>query len=270
MKRRLAIAGCFLCLATGLALFGEQGYLALKARLAERLIARAYTAYLQDGAVHPPWSWADTHPIGRLGFPRLGVQRTLLAGASGTSLAFGPGHIDGTAAPNAPGNCCVAGHRDTSFAFLGDLHIGDSLWLETQDARIHYRVTERSVRSMWDDGVLDPTPNPRLTLITCWPLDAWVPGPERLVVVAEPETHGNRQAGNGGQAPLVVRPVVFVRKTEPALRSFAVRSVELLGQPPGQPLHVLAQQRVWPGQVSRERQHVRGQTLEQVGAPGAP
>ncbi len=191
MRRRLAVAGCFLCLAAGLALFGEQGYLVLKARLAERLIARAYAEYLQDGRAHPPWSWADTHPIGRLGVLRLGVQRTLLAGASGTSLAFGPGHIDGTAAPNSPGNCCVAGHRDTSFRFLDDLRVGDVLWLETRGARIDYRVTERSVRSMWDGGVLDRTPDPRLTLITCWPLDGWVPGPERLVVVAKPSTGSN-------------------------------------------------------------------------------
>ena len=200
MRRRLAIAACFLLLATGLALFGEQGYLALKARLADRLIARAYSAYLDDGGVHPPWSWADTHPIGRIGIPRLGLQRTLLAGASGTSLAFGPGHIDGTAAPNAPGNCCIAGHRDTSFAFLGELQIGDVLWVETRQARIHYRVTERSVRSMWDDGVTGRTPERRLTLITCWPLDAWVPGPERWVVVAEPYADDGR-AANGGQAP---------------------------------------------------------------------
>jgi len=194
--------------------------MALKARLAERLISRAYVAYLQDGLAHPPWSWADTHPIGRLSFPRLGVQRTLLAGASGTSLAFGPGHIDGTARPNTSGNCCVAGHRDTSFDFLGDLRVGDALWLETRDARIHYRVIERSIRSMWDDDVLDRTTNPRLTLITCWPLDALLPGPERLVVVAEPAADENRQTANGGQAPVVVRPVVFVMKTEPALRSF--------------------------------------------------
>ena len=198
MRRRLAVAGCFLCLAAGVALFGEQGYLVLKARLAERLIARAYAAHLEDGAVHPPWSWADTHPIGRLGVPRLDVQRTLLAGASGTSLAFGPGHIDGTAAPNTQGNCCVAGHRDTSFGFLGDLRIGDVLWLETRQARVHYRVIERSVRSMWDDGVLQRTATPRLTLITCWPLDEWLPGPERLVVAAEPYSGDVYQTGVSG------------------------------------------------------------------------
>jgi sortase A len=229
--------------ATGGALFADQGYLALKARLAERLIARSYAAYLRDGRAHPPWSWADTHPIGRLSAPRLGVRRTLLAGASGTSLAFGPGHIDGTAAPNTPGNCCVAGHRDTSFRFLGDLRVGDVLWLETQGARIDYRVTERSVRSMWDAGVLDRTAEPRLTLITCWPLDGWVPGPERLVVVAKPYTPSD------------------LFRSNPLAGS---------GQSLGQPLDVLAQQRVWPGQISRERQHIQGQAFEQVRPSGEP
>ncbi len=199
MSRRLAIAASFLGLAVGLGLVGEQGYLAVKARVAERLVDRAYAAYLKDGGAHPPWSWADTYPIGRLGVPRLGVRRTLLAGASGTSLAFGPGHIDGTARPNARGNCCVAGHRDTSFAFLGDLRVGDVLWLETRQALVHYRVTERSVVSMWDTEVLERSATTRLTLITCWPLDAWTPGPERLVVVAEP--YRGPEIANGGQAP---------------------------------------------------------------------
>jgi sortase A len=196
---RLGIAASFLALSVGLGLAGEQGYLALKAKLAGRLIDRAYAAYLEDGNAHPPWSWADTHPIGRLGVQRLGVTRTLLAGASGTSLAFGPGHIDGTAAPNTPGNCCLAGHRDTWFAFLGDLRIGDVLWLETRPGRVYYRVTERSVVSMWSAEVLEQTAAPRLTLITCWPLDGWAPGPDRLVVVAEPYDGG--ATADGGQAP---------------------------------------------------------------------
>ena len=187
MKRRLAIAGICLSLATGLALFGEQGYLALKARYAESLIEDAYAAYLDDGGAHRPWSWADMHPVARLEIPRLGVETTVLAGASGSSLAFGPGHIDGTAAPNAPGNSVVAGHRDTWFQFLGDVQPGDRLWVETHEGRLAYEVTSRSVRSTWEgEVVLAQRPGRVLTLVTCWPLDELLPGPDRLVVVAEP------------------------------------------------------------------------------------
>ena len=185
MKRRLTVAGCCLCLAAATALFGEQGYLAIKARVAELRIARAYIAYLHDGRAHPPWSWADTHPVARLGVPRLSVEHTILAGASGSSLAFGPGHVDGTAAPNTPGDCLIAGHRDTYFRFLGGLRQGDRLWLETREGRVHYRVVSRSVRTHWDAGSGKDRGVRRLTLVTCWPVDGVLPGPERLVVTAE-------------------------------------------------------------------------------------
>lgn len=186
MRRRRSLAAACLSFALGLALFGEQGYLRLKAALAGRLIESAYVSYLADGRAHRPWAWADTHPIARLAVPRLGVERTILAGASGSSLAFGPGHVDGTALPNASGNSVVAGHRDTWFRFLGDVVPGDSLWIETREGRRPYRVASRSVQSMWNaDAVLAARDGRHVTLVTCWPLDDLLPGPERLVVVAE-------------------------------------------------------------------------------------
>jgi sortase A len=186
VNRRLAIAAVCLSLATGLVLFGEQGYIAAKARYARHLIDHAYAAYLEDGHPHRPWSWADMHPVARLELPRLGIESTILSGASGASLAFGPGHIDGTAAPNAPGNSVVAGHRDSWFRFLGDVRTGDLLWVETREGRIPYEVTSRSVRSSWEgEAVLAARPHRTLTLVTCWPLDDLLPGPGRLVVVAE-------------------------------------------------------------------------------------
>jgi len=69
----------------GGALLGEQAWLSVKASLAERLIEHAFAAHLEDGGVHRPWRWADTHPIARLEVPRLGVERIVLAGASGSS-----------------------------------------------------------------------------------------------------------------------------------------------------------------------------------------
>jgi sortase (surface protein transpeptidase) len=60
-----------------------------------------------------------------------------------------------------------------------------------------YRVAERSVRSMWDESVLEPlSGTKRLTLITCWPLDEWLPGPERLVVVALPYVTADCRCGS--------------------------------------------------------------------------
>jgi sortase A len=161
---------------------GEQGWLAAKACTARVLIDRAFEAHLEDGRDHAPWSWADVHPIARLAAPRLGVERIVLSGASGSSLAFGPGHIDGTAPPGEPGNVAIAGHRNGAFAFLGQLRAGDELTLETRAGARRYFVRDLRVVSMWDESVLEPTPEDRLTLITCWPLDGLVGSTERLVV----------------------------------------------------------------------------------------
>ena len=164
---------------------GEQAWLAGKAGAARVLIDRAFEAHLADGREHAPWSWADVQPIARLAAPRLGVERIVLTGASGSSLAFGPGHLDGTARPGEPGNAAIAGHRDGAFAFLGDLLPGDALTLETRSGTRRYVVRDLRVVSMWDESVLEPTPADRLTLITCWPLDGLVGSTERLVVTAE-------------------------------------------------------------------------------------
>jgi len=166
----------------GCGLVAEQAWIAAKAELAELLIDRAFERTLDDGAPHRPWRWADTHPVARLEVPRLSVRRTVLAGASGTSLAFGPGHVDGTAAPNSDGNCVIAGHRDTWFAFLEHLRPGDTVNVRTVDGEQGYRVADRSVRSMWDPRVVEPTTRAQLTLVTCYPFRALTSSDRRYVV----------------------------------------------------------------------------------------
>lgn len=174
----LAIA----CLVLGGLLLGEQAWLACKAAVAERLIDRAFEAHLRDGGRHLPWSWADTHPIGRLEVPRLGVRRTVLSGASGSSLAFGPGHVDGTARPNARGNCVLAGHRDSWFSFLEQLRLGDEVVLQSGDDTRRFVVAALDVRSMWDGDVVAPTVEDQLTLVTCYPFGGLAGSTQRFVV----------------------------------------------------------------------------------------
>jgi len=177
----LAILGSVLLCAGG-CLLTEQGWLAAKAGVAELLIERALRAHLRDGENHRPWSWADTHPIARLEVPRLNVRRRVLAGASGSSLAFGPGHVDGTAQPNRPGNCAVAGHRDSWFAFLEKLRIDDEIVVRARSGVRRYRVTDIAVHRDSDVGVLEPGAETRLTLITCYPFDGLRGSPWRYVV----------------------------------------------------------------------------------------
>jgi sortase A len=179
-----------LLLALALWQFGEAGWLAGKAWLAQVLIGRAWAEAVETGAAAPPWPWADTRPVARLVIPALGIDEIVLAGASGRTLAFGPGHAEGTAPPGAPGVSLISGHRDTHFRFLADLVPGTEIRLQTPDGQWHgFRsgageiVDSRTTRI-----AVIRTGMPRLLLSTCYPFDAVVRGgPLRYVVVAEAE-----------------------------------------------------------------------------------
>jgi sortase A len=178
----LALAGAGL-LADGL-------WIPAKAALAQQLLERAFAAGRAGGAPVRPWPWADFAPIARLRVPRLGVSVVALSGAAGATLAFGPGHLAGSAAPGEAGNTVLAGHRDTHFAFLQRLRGGDRLRLETPDGRARdYRVVAARVVHERETEWTAPTEDARLTLVTCWPFDALLPGgPWRFVVRADAES----------------------------------------------------------------------------------
>jgi sortase A len=85
------------------------------------------------------------------------------------------------------GNAVLAGHRDTSFAFLARLARGDALLVETPTGRSRrYRVVETRVVDVGDRRPFARTREPTLTLITGYPFDAVWPGTRlRYVVRAE-------------------------------------------------------------------------------------
>ncbi|WP_232631371.1 class GN sortase [Methylobacterium sp. Leaf118] len=183
--RGLAVAAALLCVA-GLVLLGQGVWIPAKAALAQGLLERAFARTLAgEGAVRP-WPWADTVPVARIVFPRLGEAYVALAGSSGQALAFGPGHVEGTPEAGEPGTAVYAAHRDTQFRSLGRLVPGDAIAVVRRDGRTaRFRVTGRRI-VRWDASGLDPhAPGRRLVLATCWPLDGLVQGPDRLLVEAE-------------------------------------------------------------------------------------
>jgi sortase A len=169
---------------------GHGAFLYAKAWLAQVLLQDAWQR-TQAGPAGPvrPWPWADTWPVARLEVPRLGIDEIVLAGGSGRTLAFAPGHVDGTAAPGAAGNSVIGGHRDTHFRFLRDLVPGDRVIVTTAARRrIAYRVIEHRVVRDGAAAIRLDVAGTWLTLATCYPFDALVPGgPLRYVVTAEAE-----------------------------------------------------------------------------------
>ena len=175
-----------LLLAFGIWHLGGGLYIHAKAQLAQVLLQQAWDRTLRGETRVRPWPWADTWPVARIRVPGLAVDQLVLAGASGRSLAFGPGHVDGTAAPGRGGNLVISGHRDTHFSWLARVAAGDEVVLDLPDGgQKNYRVTGRSVHHETETGLLGQGGTPMLTLITCYPFDAFIPGgPLRFVVTA--------------------------------------------------------------------------------------
>lgn len=171
---------------------GQGGYIHAKAWLAQRLIAHSWAERLATGAVEPPWPWADTAPVALLEAPRLGARAWVLDDASGRSLAFGPGHVGGSALPGAPGASLIAGHRDTHFHFLRALRTGDRLRLQAADGVWReYTVRATAVVDTGRGEAIAPPEGEALYLLTCYPFEAVRPGGGlRYVVQATPAAPG--------------------------------------------------------------------------------
>lgn len=181
------------CLALGVALVAQAGWIHAKAVLAQWLIAHAWER-MRDGAQDAkPWPWADTRPIARLTFvDRSPRAVTVLDGASGRNLAFGPTHDAASVLPGEPGNSVIAGHRDTHFAVLRGTKTGDRLHIERYDgARAEFTVTDVRVVDSRTTRIALGADVPLLTLVTCHPFDAVsARGPLRLVVTAQRDDPG--------------------------------------------------------------------------------
>jgi sortase A len=187
MRKRSVFIGS-LALA-GVLSFGHGAYLLAKAQLAQILLERAWARTIHGERDVKPWRWADTWPVARLEFPRQRQSCIVLAGASGRTMAFGPGHVDGTASPEAIGNCVISAHRDSQFAVLREVEVGDAVVMQTRDGRaVRYRIIGHRIVNKYDTSPLEPSRGRILTLITCFPFDAIRPGgPLRYVVVAQAE-----------------------------------------------------------------------------------
>lgn len=173
-------------LAIGIWQVASGGWIHAKAVVAQGLLATAWTrAQLGVEAPHP-WPWADTWPVARLQAPRLAQDLLVLAGDSGRTLAFGPGHVDGTAAPGSDGMSVIAGHRDTHFSFLRNLIPGDHLSV-TDRAGVVRNFTVRARHVVHKDHGRLAMNQSGLALVTCYPFDAVTTGgPLRYVVLADP------------------------------------------------------------------------------------
>lgn len=188
MIRCRALAFCaVLLLALSLWQAGAGAYIHVKAVLAQILIDGAWRRTQAGDDRAEPWPWADTRPLALLEIPRLDARMIVLSGSSGRTLAFGPGHVDGSALPGQQGVSLIAGHRDTHFRLLEKLKLGDAITIEGRDSIRHdFKVTATRIVDSRRVRINVDSARPRLVLSTCYPFDAIDPGgPLRFLVVAD-------------------------------------------------------------------------------------
>ena len=187
MKNKLFRYVTLILFLVGLGLTGKATYIHAKAGLAKYLLRSSWQETIEKGDTAKPWAWADTWPVARMIVPKHEIDLVVLEGDSGNVLAFGPGHMTLSSLPGQPGNSIISGHRDTSFRFLERLKAGDRITMQTREgSMVPFKVVATKIV---DKAVLDmhiEADIPLLTLVTCYPFDAVVPGgPERYLVFAE-------------------------------------------------------------------------------------
>src|SRR6476469_6162591 len=169
----------------GLILFGQGAYSHAKALMAQVFLERAFEKTIASGRETKPWSWADTWPVARIEIKRVHASAIALAGSSGQALAFGPGHVERTPEAGERGVAVYSAHRDTHFAFLKKVAVGDEIDVTRHDGRtFRYRVDATSVVRFDASGIDPLSDGHELVLSTCWPFDALTQGPERYLVHA--------------------------------------------------------------------------------------
>jgi len=141
--------------------------------------------------------------VGRVVIPRLGVSAMVNEGADNDILSRAVGHVPSTARPGDAGNVALAAHRDTHFRPVRNIAAGDTIELETADGTFEYRVDKMWVVSPKDTSVLQPTKEPSLTLITCYPFNFVGHAPKRYIVRATQVAMTRR----GEQEKIATQPV---------------------------------------------------------------
>jgi sortase A len=145
------------------------------------------------------WGGADSR-VALLRIPSLDLEVVVLDGTDEWSLNRGVGWIEGTALPGAEGNLGIAGHRDGFFRALEGLKGGERIELRLPDGRTsHYSVSWIEIVRPEDVWVLEPTPEPALTLVTSHPFYFIGSAPDRYVVRAAaapgaPQQHARADA----------------------------------------------------------------------------
>lgn len=140
--------------------------------------------YADLPAVIPETPPAPSEALGRIVIPAAGIDWILVEGVTPAALAYGPGHMPGTAMPGQPGNAVISGHRTTygaPFYNIDAVQPGDAIEIETLIGLHIYEVVETIIVAPTDVWVTSQVEGGWLTLTACHPRYS---ARERIIVFA--------------------------------------------------------------------------------------
>jgi sortase A len=123
-------------------------------------------------------------PLAVLRIPKIHLEVPVFNGTDNTTLNRGVGRIVGSAQVGASGNLGLAGHRDGFFRGLKNVAQGDVIELARSGQTDFYVIDGIQIVNPKDVSVLDRTPTPSLTLVTCFPFYFVGSAPQRYIVRA--------------------------------------------------------------------------------------
>jgi sortase A len=139
----------------------------------------------------------DDAPLAILRIPKIHLEVPVFNDTDDLTLNRGVGRILGTAQIGKPGNLGIAGHRDGFFRGLQNVVAGDRIEIVEPYKTDSYVVSEIQIVMPEDIHVLDPTPRPTLTLVTCFPFYFVGHAPKRYIVTAVLASTDQPDLGDG-------------------------------------------------------------------------
>ncbi len=121
----------------------------------------------------------------RIVIPAIGVDAPVVEGDDPDALKRGAGHHIGSANPGTAGNCIITAHNDIYgeiFRHLNDMEPGDEIFIHTTSQVYRYTVTMKQIIEPTQVEVMEPTRDPVVTLISCYP---YLLDTHRVVVIGE-------------------------------------------------------------------------------------
>lgn len=121
----------------------------------------------------------------RIVVPAIAVDSPVVPGDDWDALKKGVGHRLGTPNPGVRGNMVMSGHNDVYgevFRDLDKLEVGQEIFVFAGSRKFRYVIQARRIVVPSDLSPLNPSREPILTLITCWPyrVDNF-----RLIIIAQ-------------------------------------------------------------------------------------